>query len=116
MIVRPSTISVEHCSLSSSRYGGHPHHRAEEDAVEREALCHCFTVCEKVVSLKNVGCCGRVAPDFFPTEQRGLIGTETRYRDAGEGYSTSRTCEIGLSMNSGITYQSIVYLVDKATL
>jgi D-lactate dehydrogenase len=30
------------------------------------------------------------------------------------GYSTSRTCEIGLSQHSGISYQSIMYLVDDA--
>ena len=30
------------------------------------------------------------------------------------GYSTSRTCEIGVSLHSGISYQSIAYLVDEA--
>jgi D-lactate dehydrogenase len=32
-----------------------------------------------------------------------------------DGYSTSRTCEIGLSNKSGIDFRSIVYLVDEAT-
>ncbi len=31
------------------------------------------------------------------------------------GYSTSRTCEIGLSVHSGRHYRSIVYLVDRCT-
>jgi len=31
------------------------------------------------------------------------------------GYSTSRTCEIGLTAHSGIDYQSIRYLVDRCT-
>ena len=31
------------------------------------------------------------------------------------GYSNSRTCEIGLTTNSGIPYVSIVYLVDECT-
>ena len=31
------------------------------------------------------------------------------------GYSNSRTCEIGLNTNSGIPYQSLVYLVDRCT-
>jgi len=31
------------------------------------------------------------------------------------GYSNSRTCEMGLSHRSGISYQSIVYLVDRCT-
>ena len=32
-----------------------------------------------------------------------------------EGYSNSRTCEIGLTTNGGITYRSIVYLVNACT-
>ncbi|SMY34584.1 putative FAD-linked oxidoreductase [Photobacterium malacitanum] len=32
-----------------------------------------------------------------------------------EGYSNSRTCEIGLSEHSGIEYRSILYLVDKVS-
>ena len=32
-----------------------------------------------------------------------------------EGYSTSRTCEIGLSLHSGIRYKSIIYLVDSVS-
>ena len=31
------------------------------------------------------------------------------------GYSTSRTCEMGLSKHSGVPFQGIVYLVDEAT-
>jgi D-lactate dehydrogenase len=31
------------------------------------------------------------------------------------GYSTSRTCEIGLTLHSGISYKSIFYLVDEVT-
>ena len=31
------------------------------------------------------------------------------------GYSNSRTCEIGLSTNSGIPYKSIAYLVNDCT-
>jgi D-lactate dehydrogenase len=32
------------------------------------------------------------------------------------GFSTSRTCEIGLSLHGGISYQSIAYLVDESIL
>ncbi len=31
------------------------------------------------------------------------------------GYSNSRTCEIGLSLHSGVSFKSIVYLVDKVS-
>jgi len=33
--------------------------------------------------------------------------------DCYEGFSNSKTCEIGLSEHSGIEYRSIIYLVDK---
>lgn len=32
-----------------------------------------------------------------------------------QGYSNSRTCEIGLSKNSGIDYQSLIYLLDEVS-
>jgi D-lactate dehydrogenase len=35
-------------------------------------------------------------------------------RSCARGYSTSRTCEIGLSQEGHIPYQSILYLVDRA--
>jgi D-lactate dehydrogenase len=34
-------------------------------------------------------------------------------RDCTSGYSNSRTYEIGLSLHTGVEYQSIVYLVDR---
>ena len=33
-----------------------------------------------------------------------------------EGFSNSRTCEIGLSLNGGVPYRSIVYLVNRVTV
>ncbi len=35
--------------------------------------------------------------------------------DYSRGFSTSRTCEIGLTENSGLSYTSIFYLVDEFT-
>jgi D-lactate dehydrogenase len=32
-----------------------------------------------------------------------------------DGYSTSRTCEMSLSNNSGVNFRGLVYLVDEAT-
>jgi hypothetical protein len=32
-----------------------------------------------------------------------------------EGYSTSRTCEIGMETHSGINFKSIFYLIDEVT-
>jgi D-lactate dehydrogenase len=30
------------------------------------------------------------------------------------GYSTSRTCEIGLALHGGVPYRSIAHLLDRA--
>lgn len=84
-----------------------------------EKLYRVASLCaENVVVPENVGCCGWAGDrGFFYPElnnsaleplKQGILG-------AKEGYSNSRTCEIGLSMNSGISYKSLVYLVDKCT-
>ena len=74
---------------------------------------------EKVVVPENVDCCGWAGDRgfFYPElNNSALSALKVGVRDAKEGYSNSRTCEIGLSINSGITYQSVIYLVDKATI
>lgn len=76
---------------------------------------HCA---EKVIIPENIGCCGWAGDRgfFYPElNNSALAPLKQGIKDATEGYSNSRTCEIGLSINSGITYKSVVYLVDKAT-
>lgn len=76
---------------------------------------HCV---EKVIVPENIGCCGWAGDRgfFYPElNNAALTPLKQELRDATEGYSNSRTCEIGLSINSGIAYKSLVYLVDKAT-
>lgn len=73
---------------------------------------------EKVIVPENVGCCGWAGDRgfFYPElNNSALSPLKQGIKDATEGYSNSRTCEIGLSVNSGIAYKSMVYLVDKAT-
>ena len=43
------------------------------------------------------------------------VKPQIQQKDIRVGYSNSRTCEIGLETNSGIPYESIVYLIDKCT-
>ena len=69
---------------------------------------------------EGVGCCGFAGDKGFthPELNRwGLRKLRPALEAAGvtEGYSNSRTCEIGLSTNGGVPYRSIVYLVDKVT-
>lgn len=73
---------------------------------------------ERVVSPAQVTCCGWAGDRgfFYPElNASGLHYLKPYLHKVTEGYSNSRTCEIGLTMNSGISYKSIVYLVDKAT-
>lgn len=73
---------------------------------------------EKVIIPENIGCCGWAGDRgfFYPElNNSALAPLREGIRNATEGYSNSRTCEIGLSINSGIAYRSMVYLVDKAT-
>ena len=68
---------------------------------------------------EDVGCCGWAGdrgftyPELNASALRELKPQITP--DITLGFSTSRTCEIGLSHHSGISYKSIIYLVDQAT-
>jgi len=87
--------------------------------LEKKLIAIASQCAEKVVVPENVSCCGWAGDRgfFYPELNSSALEPLKRgVKDAQEGYSNSRTCEIGLSINSGITYKSIVYLVDKATL
>ncbi len=73
---------------------------------------------ETIVTPTDVTCCGWAGDRgfFYPAlNAAALQPLPEALCGATEGYSNSRTCEIGLTMHSGISYKSIVYLVDKAT-
>lgn len=72
----------------------------------------------KVIIPEEVGCCGFAGDKgFFKPELNAwaLRKLKAQVKDVPVGYSNSRTCEIGLRTNSGIPYESIVYLVNKHT-
>lgn len=68
----------------------------------------------------EVGCCafagdkGLTHPELNAYALRKLKPYLQKH-GVKEGYSNSRTCEIGLSVNGGIIYRSIVYLVNACT-
>jgi D-lactate dehydrogenase len=71
----------------------------------------------EVVVPERVDCCGFAGDRGFtyPELNAAALG-ELRAAVAdicSAGYATSRTCEIGLSLHSGIYYRSIIYLVDQ---
>jgi D-lactate dehydrogenase len=73
-----------------------------------------------VVIPEHIQCCGFAGDKGFTTPElnENALATlkEQVPKDCTVGYSNSRTCEIGLSHHAGIDYQSILYLVDKATI
>ncbi|MBK7541100.1 MAG: FAD-binding oxidoreductase [Candidatus Competibacteraceae bacterium] len=74
---------------------------------------------EKVVIPDRVTCCGWAGDKGFTLPElnaSALRDLKAALPDECQsGYSTSRTCEIGLSLHSGRYYRSIVYLVDRCS-
>ncbi|SON51807.1 FAD-binding and (Fe-S)-binding domain-containing protein [Vibrio tapetis] len=74
---------------------------------------------EQVVIPEDIMCCGFAGDKGFTTPElnaSALAPLKSQVPEACiEGYSNSRTCEIGLSQHSGIEYRSILYLVDKVS-
>ncbi len=103
---QPVSVAI-HTTCSSTKM------HLEEKLHTVAALC-----AEKVIIPENVSCCGWAGDRgfFYPElNNSALAPLKHGIGDATEGYSNSRTCEIGLSINSGVAYKSVVYLVDKAT-
>ena len=71
----------------------------------------------KVITTEEFECCGFAGdrgftyPELNDSALQKL--SEKISKDCKSGYSTSKTCEIGLSKNSGIYFNSIFYLIDK---
>ena len=63
------------------------------------------------------GCCGFAGDKGFnvPELNASALSRLRQQLPAGcdQGYSNSRTCEIGLSRHAGVPYRSIAYLVDS---
>jgi D-lactate dehydrogenase len=86
--------------------------------LEAQALSLAKTCARKVVVPDLVGCCGFAGDRGFNHPE--LNASALQHLRPGVtgcacGYSTSRTCEIGLSAHSGLHYKSILYLVDRCT-
>ncbi len=73
---------------------------------------------ETVVVPEKVGCCGFAGDKGFNTPElndHALRHLNDELDGISEGYSTSRTCEIGLSEKAGFPYRSVVYLLDECS-
>ncbi len=85
-----------------------------------EKLAELAGICAKEVIVPDTNCCGFAGDRGFTFPElnsHGLSNLKGQLpASVKEGYSTSRTCEIGLSLHSGISHKSIVYLVDRVSV
>jgi D-lactate dehydrogenase len=104
----PRKITV-HSTCSNTKMG------LATDLVRLACLC-----ADEVIVPDEIGCCGWAGDRGFTRPELNASALrllkENLPSGITQGYSTSRTCEIGLSLHSGITYKSIVYLVDESTV
>jgi D-lactate dehydrogenase len=84
-----------------------------------ESLHRIAEACAESVEVPpDIQCCGFagdkgfVMPEINESALRSLA--DELPRECREGFSTSRTCEIGLSHHAGRPYRSIAYLVARA--
>jgi len=75
---------------------------------------------EEVFVPEEINCCGFAGDRGFSLPELNESALKNlnaiiKENNCSSGYSTSRTCEIGLSANSGIEYNSIIYLVDECS-
>jgi D-lactate dehydrogenase len=102
----PETVAI-HTVCSAKKMG------LEADFQRLAEMC-----AEKVI-VPDIICCGFAGDRGFNVPELNAFGLRRLKPqlspDVRAGYSTSRTCEIGLTSHSGIDYQSILYLVDRCT-
>lgn len=82
-------------------------------------LTELAALCAAKVIVPETNCCGFAGDRGFTypeLNKHGLHDLKIQLpTDVKHGYSNSRTCEIGLSLHSGISWKSIVYLVDEVS-
>jgi len=94
-----------HITCSSRRMG-----------LESKLLAIAQACAERVVVPAGIGCCafagdkGFVRPEMNAHALRELVPA---IEGCAAGYSTSRTCEIGLTLHGGVQYRSIAHLLDR---
>jgi D-lactate dehydrogenase len=104
---KPEPIALHvNCSVRRS---------ASEDKLRRVvAAC-----AETVIEPEGVGCCGFggdrgfAVPELNAHALRRIQGQLPS--TCSEGVSTNRTCEIGLTAETGVTYHSIAYLLEECS-
>ena len=102
------TITV-HTTCSTTKMG------LKSDLIRLAEMCS-----TSVVVPQEVSCCGFAGDKGFTHPEVNAwalrkLRPQIEKHGITAGYSNSRTCEIGLTTNSGVPFQNIIYLVDKVT-
>lgn len=84
-----------------------------------QKLLQLAKLCSKEVAFVDTNCCGFAGDRGFTYPELNAHGqrhlNEQIPAGCKDGYSTSRTCEIGMSEYSDINFKSIFYLIDEVT-
>ncbi len=102
----PKKVAV-HATCSTRKMG------QAQRLAELAALC-----AETVVVPEHIECCGWAGDRGFShpeLNEAALHDLRLQVGGCDAGYSTSRTCQIGLTLHGGIPYMSILALVDEAS-
>lgn len=95
-----------HVTCSSKRLG------KEQSLVSLAKACS-----NEVIIPADIECCGFAGDKGFNLPELNSNALKTLKqqvpKNCSRGVSNSRSCEIGLTEHSGISYQSILYLLDK---
>ena len=123
-LMEPVAFALNHLvpGLSLKRVKGpvvvHPVCSLKKMGLEKK-LTELATLCAQEVVTTHTNCCGFAGDKGFTTPElnrHGLRHLKAQIpKGASQGYSTSRTCEIGLSEESGIVFRSIFYLLAEAS-
>ncbi len=71
---------------------------------------------DQVVWPRNIQCCGFSGDKGFSHPELNRSALESlaeKIKECEAGFSTSRTCEIGLSLHGKIPYKNIFYMLDR---
>lgn len=96
----------------------HPTSSTRKMGLENKLLQLAQACAKEVVMPADIYCCGFAGDRGFSFPELNAAALKD-LRDhvctCEAGYSTSKTCEIGLSLHGGIPHRSILYLVDAAS-
>ncbi len=107
-----------HFTQQDVRVALHPTCSTRKMGLESKLLQLAKACAKEVVMPEDIYCCGFAGDrgfNFPELNAAALKDLKDHVCTCEAGYSTSKTCEIGLSLHSGIPYRSILYLVDAAS-